>query len=302
MAESRHGDTRSDGMNVVSDDGGRERSRIASSMESPTQQWSRNDDSDRAIMMAETQNPSRTTIGTDAPPPKGRRDAAQAFEYEGHERSKPRHSIFSSRARTPDHRVADLENENQALMHDVARLRRELEMRTAQANQITSQLSAERRQLALTTQLLDTRTREWHIAQQFLTTADSLTESDVVRMVTRLNSENFQFAGQIANALSPDARRPVKTPTTVTAETAQVLGTELLKFLNDSRPAADPSAVIQVAVQAVLVNTCTRMISSWHSDNVFDGNIKNLYEALRHAGESLVVIFISGESVTKYIL
>ena len=288
MAESRHGDTRSDGMNVVSDDGGRERLRIASPMESPMQQWSRN--GDRAIMMEETQ---RTTPGVDAPnlvrrptPPKGRRDATEAFEYEGHERTKGRYSFFS-RARTPDHRLADLENENQALRHEVAKLRRELEMKTAQVHQIESQLSAEKRQHASTTQLLETRTREWHIAQQFLTTADSLTEADVVRMVTRLNSENFQFAGQIANAFSPDNRRPVNTPT---PENAQVLGTELLKFLHDSRSAADPSAVIQVAVQAVLVNTCTHMISSWHSDNLFDGNIKILYGALRHAGESLFVI------------
>ena len=290
MAESWLGGIRSDGMNMLSGYGGRKRLRVASPIESPTQQWSGNDD--RA--MAETQSPAPTTPGIDPlnlvrrpTPPRGLRDVTE--EYEGYERTKPRYSI-PNRARTPDylHRVADLEKENQALRHEVAGLRRELQMETAQTTEIASQLSAEKRQLASTTQLLETRTREWHIAQQFLTTADSLTEADVVRMVTRLNSENFQFAGQIANGLSPDDRRNMSSP--VTPEAAQALGTELLDLLHDSRLAADPSAVIQVAAQAVLVNACIRMISSWHSHNAFDGNIKFLYEKLRHAGESLVVI------------
>ena len=304
MAESWHGGIPSDGMNVLSSDHdrGRKRLRVESPIEDPMQEWSGCDD----WAMAETQRPAPTTPGRDAPklvrrptPPRDLWDATDYSEYEGHERTPPRSSYsFFSRARTPDHRLADLENENQALKHEVATLRRELEMKTAQASQIASQLAAEKRQLASTTQLLDTRTKEWHIAQQFLTTADSLTEADVVRMVTRLNSENFQFAGQLANDLSPDARR--NTPSTVTRETAQALGTELLKVLHDSRAAADPSAVIQVAVQAVLVNACTRMISSWHSSNSFDRNIKILYETLQHDGESLIVNLYR-ESVTKYV-
>jgi hypothetical protein len=167
-------------------------------------------------------------------------------------------------------------------------LRRELELKTAQTTYILSQLSGVNQKLASTTELLDARTREWEIA-------DSLTEADEVQMVTSLNFEIFQLAGQIANALSQtsDTRRPwpVNTPIKPTPEKFEALGIELLEFLNDSRTAANPSAVIRLTVQAVLVTACTHVISSWHSDDSFDGNIKSLYDVWRHTGESLIVIF-----------
>jgi hypothetical protein len=105
-------------------------------------------------------------------------------------------------------------------------------------------------------------------------------------MVTRLNSKVFQFTRQIAVALSPNNRRPTNAPTN---ENAKALGTEMLIFLDKSCFAADPSAAVQVAIQAVLINTCTHIISAWHSDYSFDERIKNLYEVVRHDGESLIV-------------
>jgi hypothetical protein len=68
-----------------------------------------------------------------------------------------------------------------------------LEIRDINSN---AQLELQRHQdqLASTKQLLDDRSKELAIAQQFLTTADSLAEADVIRMVKGINEEILQTA------------------------------------------------------------------------------------------------------------
>jgi hypothetical protein len=105
-------------------------------------------------------------------------------------------------------------------------------------------------------------------------------------MVTRLNSEIFQLAGQIANTLPSHQRaHQRRKPGNITND-FRALGNDLLKFLNDSCAAADPSAAIQLGIQVVLISHCTHLISFWHRHISFDHHYKSVYWELQHTGES----------------
>jgi hypothetical protein len=141
---------------------------------------------------------------------------------------------------------------------------------------------------ASTKQLLDDRSKELVIAQQFLTTTDSLAEADVIRMVKGINEEILQTAallgetGNLSNTprLQPEAGFEETLASQTDLPTVHKI---ILKFLHESRRTPDPSLALQIAVQAYLASSCERIVSVWHQDS--DAVFREVYQSVRQTSE-----------------
>ena len=144
---------------------------------------------------------------------------------------------------------------------------------------------------AETLALLETRTKELTVAQQFLTTADSIPGADVIRMTAKLNSEITQYTASLADRL------PARQPPGSDAHESKGTGDAAFSYkgwkesgvshlLEAARVATDPSIAVQTAMQACLVNLCTHIINLWfHDDNVsIEQAFQGLYDMLRQTG------------------
>ena len=176
-------------------------------------------------------------------------------------------------------------------------IKQQQEQQTAQLHELHRQIQAQARELhhsreeyASTKQLLDDRTKELAIAQQFLTTADSVAEADVIRIVGRINDEILQTAALLAETLPHATRRQPEPDIENDAwhAHAHVVDTNILKFLHDSRKTPDPSLVLQIAVQTYLASTCARIASAWHpQDDIRNAAFKEVYQVMRQTSEPL---------------
>jgi hypothetical protein len=164
-----------------------------------------------------------------------------------------------------------------------------LEIRDINSN---AQLELQRHQdqLASTKQLLDDRSKELAIAQQFLTTADSLAEADVIRMVKGINEEILQTAallGETGNLSDTPRLQPEAgfEETLASRTDLPTIHKTILKFLHESRRTPDPSLALQIAVQAYLASSCERIVSVWHQDNDSDAAFRAVYKSVRQTSE-----------------
>jgi hypothetical protein len=164
-----------------------------------------------------------------------------------------------------------------------------LEIRDINSN---AQLELQRHQdqLASTKQLLDDRSKELAIAQQFLTTADSLAEADVIRMVKGINEEILQTAallGETGNLSDTPRLQPEAgfEETLASRTDLPTIHKTILKFLHESRRTPDPSLALQIAVQAYLASSCERIVSVWHQDNDSDAAFRAVYQSVRQTSE-----------------
>ena len=101
----------------------------------------------------------------------------------------PRLRENEEKLRDRDNRIAKLEQENAKLRGSL----REMEAQTRQAQSIQEQFKK-------TQELLDARTAELSGAQTFLSTADHLSEVEVLGIVRSLNENIFQLAVSLTDA------------------------------------------------------------------------------------------------------
>ena len=181
------------------------------------------------------------------------------------------------------------------LRRSLKQLQEQQEKQTAQLHELRRRFEVQARELhhsreeyASTKQLLDDRTKELAIAQQFLTTADSFAEADVIRIVERINEEILQTAALLGETLPNATRRQPEPENDAWHAHHHVVDKNTLKFLHDSRNTADPSLVLQIAVQTYLARSCARIASAWHQqDNVRNDAFKEVYQMMRQTSEPL---------------
>ena len=170
-------------------------------------------------------------------------------------------------------------------------------METQAVQQRAEQLACELQKLkqnhSSTTQLLHARTKELTLAQQFLTTADSISGADVIRLVEKLNGEILQCAADLADKLPPHVQNDVATEADVSdqrtmaaAKIRELTGEPVVRLLRAAPSMEDPSMAVQIAVQACLVSCCHDFVSFWHcSHNAqIESAFQELYTLLRRTG------------------
>lgn len=133
--------------------------------------------------------------------------------------------------------------------------------------------------------LSETRGKELHGAQVFLTKADSLSVSDLIQKVNALNEEIFQAAASLGDFI-------VHTPWDVTEAELQarqkissdVLGRPLAQVLITEAQKQDEPAnplLVQISLQVFLAEFCNNMIRSWSHDENSDSYLRRLYDQIR---------------------
>ncbi len=133
--------------------------------------------------------------------------------------------------------------------------------------------------------LSDTRGKELHGAQMFLTKADSLSVSELIQKVNALNEEIFQAAASLGDFIIryrwdiPDADLQVRQK-----GSSDVLGTPLIQILTTEAQKQDEPAnplLVQITLQVLLTSFCASMIRTWSHDDSTDSYLQKLYDQIR---------------------
>jgi len=145
-------------------------------------------------------------------------------------------------------------------------------------------------------QLLKERTAELSSAQAFLGKADSISVTEVSKMVELLNAEVQQVSAHIADSLTQ--RKGSKDD--------QADQAELKRALNEVKPYIGPrlqslllvditdgqirfdQTLSQIVLQAGLISACARVIKEWNPPAWESrSNVENIYNAIRSSCEHL---------------
>lgn len=178
----------------------------------------------------------------------------------------------------------------EALENEKAEQANEIEQLKAQLS-LLARSQTEREKLD---QLLKERTAELSTAQAFLGRTDSISVTEVSKMVEMLNAEVLQASALVADSLSQ--RKMAKDDQ---ADQAQVndamhavksfigprLQSMLLADIIDPQAKFDPT-LSQIILQAGLVNACALVIKGWNPpDWESFSNVEKLYSTIRSSGE-----------------
>lgn len=143
-------------------------------------------------------------------------------------------------------------------------------------------------------QLLKERTAELSSAQTFLGKADSISVTEVSKMVELLNAEVLQASALVADSLSQ--RKMTKDDKADQALLNDALGAVkpfigprlqamLLADIVDPDARFDPT-LAQIILQSGLINACALVIKGWNPpDRESFSNLEKLYNAIRSSGE-----------------
>ena len=127
-----------------------------------------------------------------------------------------------------------------------------------EANSTMWELQALKQTHTETTALLEARTKELTLAQQFHTVADSIPCADVIKLTGKLNAEISQCAASLADRLPAQREAPESDPSnspSVENTTFAVWEQNgVSKLLEVAREVNDPMMAVQTAIQACLVN------------------------------------------------
>ncbi|KAH9940116.1 uncharacterized protein BXZ73DRAFT_43160 [Epithele typhae] len=144
----------------------------------------------------------------------------------------------------------------------------------ARSGELQRALTAVRDEHRQTTALLDTRSAELRAAQVFLTRADDVADSDVLRLITTLNSCVFQLAAAVTDAFQSRCGVGQDGVGDACAELVegQMVGQSVVDVLRrvDHR---DDNALVQVALQGVMTTYARWLCSRWDlsGDTDFEG-------------------------------
>ncbi|KAH9940125.1 uncharacterized protein BXZ73DRAFT_75735 [Epithele typhae] len=175
-------------------------------------------------------------------------EAIHTAQAEASLRGRSERSLKKERAR-----VAELESQNRELL---ARLR-----------EYENILAASQEKGKETTALLATRTADLRAAEAFLNKADGVADSDVLGLVTILNTHVHQTACSITDAFldrrgGRNWKKDVADSACESLETLGLLPNAFLKALRTGAPDS-VSVLLQVGIQGVMVAYAHRLCSSW---------------------------------------
>lgn len=128
---------------------------------------------------------------------------------------------------------------------------------------------------------------EFHTAQAYLSTVDSVSHAELERMVEKLNAQIYQLAALLADVIEV-RQTGVSSLDDVTKsleslKTGQWLGDAMLDRLSHLQ--SDGQFWVQVGLQAVMTEFATWRINTWDFDAPRDEGLKAIYEVLFREGK-----------------
>jgi len=150
-------------------------------------------------------------------------------------------------------------------------------------------------------------TKELAVAQKFLSTADSLSQAEVVRAMEALNEEIFQLTSIVADKVQvterhlqePERREMFRERVLSVGPLAEFLQVVEHQHLEDS-------LAIQIGWQAILVHWCSAIIQAWFpADLQLNKDFNELYINVTSQSEARRILVLSGTNspqMTKLLL
>jgi hypothetical protein len=161
-----------------------------------------------------------------------------------------------------------LQEAHQKLQQDLSSHQQLLLIRETEKRALKNELQALQTKFNDQTTLLNDRTRELRGAQAFLSTADTLSGAEVIRLVDELNQEIMQTAAFISDsfdfARKPEHRDEIKE---ASARTSELIGPAMTSLLGTVQHGEDP-LLIQIALQAATVEFSRWIIMTWDFDGL----------------------------------
>lgn len=183
-----------------------------------------------------------------------------------------------------------LQNEHQKLQQDLNSYQHQLLMRETDKKALKNELQAIQTKFNDQTTLLNDRTRELRGAQAFLSTADTLSGAEVMRLVDELNQEIMQTAAFISDsfdfARKPEHRDEIKE---ASIRTSELIGPAMTSLLSTVQHGEDP-LLIQIALQAATVEFSRWIIMTWDFDGLqAEQPLAEIYGDVRETGKNQIV-------------
>ncbi|EPQ55251.1 hypothetical protein GLOTRDRAFT_138859 [Gloeophyllum trabeum ATCC 11539] len=170
------------------------------------------------------------------------------------------------------------EQEVEHLKNDLAHQRRTIDELRTQYAMLTKQKDEQG-------QLLEARTAELQAAQVFLGKTDALSAAEVRNMLRDLNTDIFQTAAKLADAIDLSYRPDDSVAAAPAVQDAlqNWLAPELLEAVSDTQD----SSVLQAAIQGVICGCCHEIIGGWplvleKNRMVPSSGYEDLYEKIRN--------------------
>ncbi|PBK65425.1 hypothetical protein ARMSODRAFT_1022235 [Armillaria solidipes] len=170
-----------------------------------------------------------------------------------------------------EEKIVSLEGEMAARDKDLIRLHADLEREQAVRKD-------ERR-------LLDVRTQELQDAHAYSMRSDTLSTDELVAKVESLNAEIYQVSAYMADSMTFGARVDFEA---VRAEAVHWFGSYIIDLLCSTINEEMRMQVVQVAMQAALVQSCADFISMWHVERRTDENLSRLYAKIQATNTQVV--------------
>ncbi|XP_006460482.1 hypothetical protein AGABI2DRAFT_192179, partial [Agaricus bisporus var. bisporus H97] len=196
-----------------------------------------------------------------------------------------------SKPMPPLRSITQLESDVQ----DLRNARNELEARRSEIHVEIRAVKDRLDERDLRRQELKRITEELNIAQRFLSTADGLSQTEVVRAMESLNEEIFQLTSIVADQLSVKERRiPDSRFAKSILKRSPLLRTMDPYFEIVMSISIDDPLAIQIGWQAILVQACSNIISAWEVEDLFCGTgelhdtLQNMYKGIQSENDHAV--------------
>ncbi|KZT05486.1 uncharacterized protein LAESUDRAFT_681501 [Laetiporus sulphureus 93-53] len=126
--------------------------------------------------------------------------------------------------------------------------------------------------------LLETRRLELQEAQSYFQSAEAVSEGDVVRTVSNLNSEVFQAVKAMAESF--EAGNAATLNTYPLDEARTLVGEKLSQLLASFPDHQQDTVVLETAFQATMVQFAYSLLSAWYIGNWKEDSMANIYKQM----------------------
>ena len=164
------------------------------------------------------------------------------------------------------------------------------ELEEAQVEKLRRDLSESRSQIAELQRRCEAQSRDLGVSNSFLATADKSSDSDIIRVLQRLNAEVEQNVTYMADLLVEGFEfQSMATDSTMEQMSAvqrvtDCMGPMLAHSLGRST-AEDTPMLLQIALQACLLSQLVHAVSSWVFEPGHNAFIDGISHRLRSIGE-----------------
>ncbi|KAF8638106.1 hypothetical protein AX17_002446 [Amanita inopinata Kibby_2008] len=172
-------------------------------------------------------------------------------------------------------------------------LREQIKAQERDARTMKQELDATKEKQAQAQELLNARTSELKAAQAFLTTADKLSNFDVIKLVEALNAEILQTAALVADAFTFETKGGKETVQSDDMEEAiaratETVGPRMVRLLMLSEHSEDP-ILVQIAIQGGLCAYAQWIIASWYFEGPDNERLlRDVYHYIRDSEEQAI--------------